>query len=75
MHVERCELPEKDFKRVEGQLHRHENGFGFIENAFVSPQLIDSVDPSIQEVGALAVHAKNLSKGVYGWRVIQLNAL
>ena len=75
MHAERCELPEKNFKRVEGQLRRHEKGFGFIEDAFVSPQFVDSVDRSVQEVAALAVHAKNLSKGVYGWRVIKLNAL
>lgn len=75
MHAERCELPEKDVKRVEGQLRRHEKGFGFVDNAFVSPQFVDSVDPSVQEVVALAVHAKNPSKGVYGWRVIKLDAL
>ena len=75
MHAERCELPEKDVKRVEGQLRRHEKGFGFVDNACVSPQFVDSVDPSVQEVVALAVHAKNPSKGVYGWRVIKLDAL
>ena len=75
MHAERCELPVKDVKRVEGQLRRHEKGFGFVDDAFVSPQLVDSVDQSVEDVVALVVHAKNLSKGVYGWRAIELNAL
>lgn len=75
MHAERCELPEKDVKHVEGQLSRHEKGFGFVGGAFVSPQLVESVDPNVQEVVAFAVHAKNPSKGVYGWRVIKLNTL
>lgn len=75
MHAQRCELPEKDIRQVQGLLRRHEKGFGFVDNAFATPQIVNSVDPSVQEVVALAVHAKHPSKGVYSWRVIELNAL
>lgn len=75
MHAERCDLPAKDAKRIKAPLLRHEKGFGFVEGAFATPQLVDSLDPSIDEVDALAVHARNPSKGVYGWRIIKMNAL
>lgn len=75
LHAEGCDLPSKDAKRITGPLRRHEKGFGFVEDAFVTPQVVDSIHPNIEEVEALAVHAKNPSKGVYGWRIIKLNAL
>ncbi|MBP6421985.1 MAG: tetratricopeptide repeat protein [Propionivibrio sp.] len=73
-NVERRELPEKDVKRVIGQLRRNPKGFGFVEDAFAPPHIVESIDPSIDEVVALAVYAKNPAKGEYGWRVFELNA-
>jgi len=72
-NVERIELPEKDVRRINGLLRRNPKGFGFVEDAFAPPQIVESIDPSIDEVVAQAVYAKNPTKGEYGWRVIELN--
>jgi len=40
-NVERCELSEKNFKRVKGQLRRNPKGFGFVGDAFVPPYLAE----------------------------------
>ena len=74
-NVESRELTENDFKRVIGQLRRNSKGFGFVEDAFVPPHIVESIDPSVDEVSALTIYAKNPSKGEYGWRVIELNAV
>lgn len=73
-NVERQELPEQDVRRINGKLRRNPKGFAFVENAFVSPQIVESIDPSIDEVVALAIYAKNPVKDEYGWQVIELNA-
>ena len=73
-NVERRELPEKDVRRINGPLRRNPKGFGFVEDAFAPPQIVESIDPSIEEVVAKAVYAKNPTKGEYGWRIIELNA-
>lgn len=73
-NVERRELPEKEVRRIKGQLRRNPKGFGFLEDAFVPPNIVESIDSSIDEVVALAVYAKNPAKGEYGWRVVELNA-
>ena len=73
-NVERRELPEKDVRRINGPLRRNPKGFGFVEDAFVPPQIVESIDPSIDQVVAQAVYAKNPAKGEYGWRIIELNA-
>ncbi|MDD4967480.1 hypothetical protein [Halothiobacillus sp.] len=72
-NVELCELSEKHFKRVKGQLRRNPKGFGFVEDAFVPPYLVERANPDAIEVTAIAVHAKNPAKGGYGWRVVGLD--
>jgi hypothetical protein len=71
-NMDRHEFPEKNVKRAKGQLRRNPKGFGFVEDAFVPPHIVESIDPGIDEVVALAVYAKNPAKGAYGWRVIEL---
>lgn len=73
--VERREFPEKDVRRINGQLRRNPKGFGFVNGAFVPTQIVELIDPCVDEVVALAVYAKNPAKGAYGWRVIKLNAV
>lgn len=73
-NVARRELPEKDVRRINGQLGRYPKGFGFVEDAFVPSHIVKFIDPSVEEVVALAVYAKNPAKGEYGWRVIELSA-
>lgn len=72
--VKRRDLPDKDIKHLKSQLRRNSKGFGWVEDAFVPSYIAESIDPTIDEVVALAVYAKNPAKGEFGWRVIQLNA-
>ena len=67
-------MSQKDVRRSKGQLRRNPKGFGFVEDAFVSPHIVESIDSTIDEVVALAVYAKNPVKGEYGWRVIELSS-
>lgn len=45
-NVERRDLPGKHVRRINGSLCRHPKGFGFVEDAFVPPQLVESIDRS-----------------------------
>lgn len=73
-NVERGELPGKDVKLVQGQLQRNPKGFGFVDDAFVSPPTVESVPSGANNVVALAVFAEHPTKGKRSWRVIKLNA-
>ncbi|OWT70387.1 hypothetical protein CEY04_25370 [Achromobacter sp. HZ28] len=73
--VERGELPDKDVKLVQGKLRRNPKGFGFVDDAYVSSDIVESVASSVIDVAALAVFAKHPTKGERSWRVIKLNPL
>lgn len=73
-NVEHCELPDKDVKLVHGVLRRNPQGFAFVDDAFVAPALVDSVDSSIEEVAALAVYGKHPREDKRSWRAISLKA-
>ena len=73
-NIEYLELPKKNIRQFNGRLNRNPKGFGFVDSAFVPPQIVESVDPIVSEVIALAVYANNPTKGEYGWRVIKLNS-
>jgi hypothetical protein len=64
--------PDPDVRHLRGELKRHPKGFGFVEDAFAPPHLVDSLDPAVRQVMALAVYANNPAKGAFGWRVVQL---
>jgi tetratricopeptide (TPR) repeat protein len=74
-NVERGELPERDVKVVHGQLYRHPKGFAFVDDAFVAPPLVESVDSTIEEVVAVAVYGKHPKEDKRAWRVITLDAV
>ena len=74
-NVHRRELPEKDVKHIKGKLRRHPKGFGFVEDAFVPPDIVESIDTSIDDVVALVVYAKNPAKSEFGWRVLEMKSL
>ena len=73
-NVEAGDLPQKDVRRVHGQLRRHPNGFGFVDDAFVPPDVVESVDLGIVDVTGLAIYAMNRKKNELGWRVVRLGA-
>lgn len=68
----RDEGPDPHIRHLRGELMRHPKGFAFVEGAFAPPHLVDSLDPGVGQVVALAVYANNPAKGAFGWRVIQL---
>jgi len=73
-NVERGELPDKDVKLVHGQLRRNPRGYAFVDDAFVAPALVDSVDGTIEDVVAVAVYGKHPKEDKRTWRVISLTA-
>lgn len=73
-NVERSELPDKDVKLVHGQLRRNPKGYAFVDDAFVAPSLVDSVDGTIEGVVAVAVYRKHPKEDKRTWRVISLKA-
>lgn len=73
-NVERGELPDKDVKLIQGQLRRNHKGFAFVDDAFVAPPLVESVDSTIADVVAVAVYGKHPKEERRAWRVITLKA-
>jgi tetratricopeptide (TPR) repeat protein len=72
-NVEPGELPDNDVKFVKGQLCRKPNGSAVVDDAYVPPYLVGAVVESVDEVGALAIYARNPARGGCGWRVVKLN--
>jgi hypothetical protein len=75
LNLERVELSHKQRRCFTGKLRRDAKGFGFVEKAFVPPNIVKSIDSNLEEVTALAVYAKNPAKGDYGWRVVEIKVI
>jgi hypothetical protein len=63
-----------DVAQMDGEIRRHENGFGFINDAFISPDLLALIEPSVSHAIATAVRTFNKKKSTYTWRVVALIA-
>lgn len=74
-NMELGELPDRDMKFIQGQLRRNPKGFGFVDDAFVPPYIVESVAPDVVDVSGLAVFGKHPVKGGRSWRVIKLDAV
>ncbi|KAB0617472.1 NERD domain-containing protein [Castellaniella defragrans] len=74
-NMELGELPDRDMKFIQGQLRRNPKGFGFVDDAFVPPYIVESVAPDVVDVSGLAVFGKHPVKGGRSWRVIRLDAV
>jgi hypothetical protein len=72
--VEPGPLPEQDVKLVHGRLRRHAKDFAFLEDAFVLPQLVETLSADADEAAALIVYAKHPTKDEYSWRAVTLSA-
>jgi hypothetical protein len=73
-NVERSDLPKEDVKLLRGHLRRNPKGFAFIEDAFVAPSLVESVEGTVDEVVAVAVFGKHPKEDKRSWRTITLRA-
>lgn len=71
-NVRRGALPDQDVRLIHGQLRRNPKGFGFVEDAFVPPPVVDSVESTVEAVVAVAVHGKRPNEEKRSWRVISL---
>jgi tetratricopeptide (TPR) repeat protein len=67
-------MPSSGVRRIQGEMRRHPKGFAFIDDAFVSEDLVRSLDDAVNEVTALAVLAQHPKKAERSWRVVALSA-
>lgn len=67
-------LPVQSVRRVAGGLRRNPAGFGFVEDVFVPPHLLEDLGPQIQSVSALAVYARHPKDDRRSWRAISIGA-
>lgn len=72
--LEKSDLPSEDIKIVHGTLRRNPNGFGFVEDVFVSPSMINEVPDSVGEVAVMAVYGQHPSRDERSWRAISISA-
>ena len=56
-----------------GRLKRNAKGFAFIDDAFVSPSLIGSIPPDVDDVTAVLVYAKHPKEEKYVWRAVSIS--
>ena len=73
--VEPGPMPTEDVRLLHGPLRRNPKGFAFIEDAFISPQLVGQLDPGVDEAVALAVYGKHPKKPEYSLRVVKISAV
>lgn len=73
-NLQRSELADPAVKRFTGVLRRNAKGFAFVEDAFVAPFLVASVDASVSNVVALSVYGKHPKENKRTWRAITLQA-
>lgn len=62
-------LPQ-DVRTLTGGLRRNPNGFGFVDDVFVSPQLMSDVPAEAENVGVMAVYGQRLGSEDYSWRAV-----
>lgn len=67
-------LPDADVKQIQGRLRRVDSkGYGFVDDVFVPPHVVNTVSEKVDEVGVVAIYARHPEKG-YGWRAVRISA-
>ncbi len=72
--VEPGPRPDFDVRIANGSLKRNPKGFGFLDDAFVAPHLVDGIPPDVIDVAAVLVYAKHPKEERYGWRAVAVSA-
>ncbi|KCZ96601.1 hypothetical protein HPO_19019 [Hyphomonas polymorpha PS728] len=65
--------PDVDVRVANGHLKRNSKGFAFVDDGFVSPDLVASIPEKIDEVTAVLIYTKRPNDDRYGWRAVALN--
>ena len=66
-------LPTVDVRTAKGRLKRNDHGFGFVNDVFVTPNLVESLPPEVNDVVALSVYSKHPKEDRYGWRAVMVS--
>lgn len=71
--VEPGPLPTTDVRIAKGRIKRSSHGFGFVDDVFVTPYLIERLPSDTNDVSAVAVYSKHPKEDRYGWRAVVVN--
>ena len=72
--AEPSELPDiEDFRIVAGEIRRMDAGFGFIQDVFIAPHLLDDFPDELNEAGVMAVVKWNKKREEWGWQAITIS--
>ena len=63
-----------DIRVFTGRLTRTTKGFGFVDEVFVSPPLVESAPPAARDVAVVAIMAFDKSKARHSWRAVAISA-
>jgi hypothetical protein len=66
--------PEVDVRVATGLLKRSAKGFGFVDDAFVAPPLVETISAGVDAVTAVLVYSKHPKEAKYGWRAVAISA-
>lgn len=72
--VEPGPRPDVDVRVANGHLKRNTKGFAFVDDAFVPPNLVESIPTEVNNVAAVLVYAKHHKEERYGWRAVAISA-
>jgi tetratricopeptide (TPR) repeat protein len=73
--IEPVPVPENgDIRVFSGQLTRTTKGFGFVDEVFVPPPLVESSPPEARDVAVVAIMAFDKTKARHSWRAVAISA-
>lgn len=72
--VEPGPRPDVDVKVKTGHLKRNPKGFGFVDDAFVPPFMLESIPADVATVVAVLVYAKHPKEDRHAWRAVDVSA-
>lgn len=73
--IEPVALPENgDIRVFSGRLTRTTKGFGFVDEVFVPPPLVESSPPAAHDVAVVAIMAFDKTKARHSWRAVAVSA-
>lgn len=70
--AEVCDAPDAhpDVREFAGALKRHPKGFGFADDVFIPPQLIDALAADVTSITGVAIYKKKPKSDDYGWAAV-----
>lgn len=63
-----------DIQPFAGLLRRNPKGFGFVDNIFISPPLVENLPEEVSHVTGIAVYSRKPKSEDYGWSAVNLRS-